>query len=309
MYKENDSIPVKKKEGSYTYQVGGFWIIWLVIIFIIILALLWLFVGGKEQNFIGMKPFMPGVKRPSDVMDKDTMDILGIPDRTYTSIMRERNMAPTPIMSTRIDNNSMPATPAITPILSSRVRASTAQPIISERINKINYGSNSVRSHSFRVPSKRVDAVSSPIPVVISTRLVTERLAVNLGDWESKKTKKESKGEGICRQFLQQHYRQYFPKIRPDFLINPSTGRNLELDGYNSQLRIAFEYNGIQHYKYPNYFHKTENVFTQQVQRDIYKREACDAAGVYLITIPYTVPHDQISNYIRNLLPENRVES
>ncbi len=330
---EKDPIPAKKKNSGCTYQIGGYWIIWLVIIFIIVLAVLWLFIGGKEQNYIGMKPFMPGVKRASDVMDKDTMEILGIPDRSYSSMMGR------PIPETRMDSNFIPETPAITPIMSSRIRAASAQfpasattPIPSTRINKTQFRASSTRPSSTRPgstrpgstrpgstrpgSSKRINISSHPIsasPIInsplISTRLVTERLANNLGNWESKKTKKESKGEGICRQFLQQHYRQYFSKIRPDFLINPATGRNLELDGYNSQLGIAFEYNGIQHYKYPNYFHKNEDIFRQQVQRDIYKREACDAAGVYLISIPYTVPHNQIAQYIESLLPENRVES
>ena len=41
-----------------------------------------------------------------------------------------------------------------------------------------------------------------------------------------------------------------FSPIRPNFLVDPQTNYKLELDGYNEELNIAFEYNGIQHYKF-----------------------------------------------------------
>ena len=49
----------------------------------------------------------------------------------------------------------------------------------------------------------------------------------------------------------------------------------LELDGYNHKLRLAFEYNGYQHYDYPNVFHKTREEFYKQRERDRLKAELC----------------------------------
>ena len=46
-----------------------------------------------------------------------------------------------------------------------------------------------------------------------------------------------------------------FKKVRPSWLINHETGFCLELDGYCKQLKLAFEYDGIQHHVYPNPFH------------------------------------------------------
>ena len=34
--------------------------------------------------------------------------------------------------------------------------------------------------------------------------------------------------------------------------------RHRELDGYCKQLKLAFEYDGIQHHVYPNPFHKSK---------------------------------------------------
>ena len=114
----------------------------------------------------------------------------------------------------------------------------------------------------------------------------------------------KSKGETICRQVLEQIYKVPFPTIRPNILRNPETNRNLELDGYNEDLKIAFEYNGKQHYVYPNAFHKTEQQFDNQLRRDAFKLDKCDEHGIYLITIPYTVPHDVIPAFIEYFLPE-----
>jgi hypothetical protein len=64
----------------------------------------------------------------------------------------------------------------------------------------------------------------------------------------------------------------------------------MELNGYCPRLKMAFEYNGKQHYEYcPNHFHKDGLiVFVHQRIRDIAKRNLCKANGVKLIVIPYT---------------------
>lgn len=120
-----------------------------------------------------------------------------------------------------------------------------------------------------------------------------------------KRTKAESRGEAICRRVLEEIYQREFPSSRPDFLKNPETGYNLELDGYNEDLGIAFEYNGIQHYIYPNWVHRTKDDFMKQTRRDQYKISQCDRSGVYIISIPYEVPHNKIRDFIIYYLPEN----
>uniref|UniRef100_A0A6C0KU43 DUF559 domain-containing protein n=1 Tax=viral metagenome TaxID=1070528 RepID=A0A6C0KU43_9ZZZZ len=111
---------------------------------------------------------------------------------------------------------------------------------------------------------------------------------------------KESKGETICRRYLERKFNRPFPKIRPRFLRNPVTGGeyNLELDCFNEELKLGVEYNGIQHYKFSPYFHKNKEAFLNQKYRDEMKRVKCREAGVILIEVPYTVPHENIENYI-----------
>ena len=121
----------------------------------------------------------------------------------------------------------------------------------------------------------------------------------------SKRTDFGSKREAICCKIIEEIYQKPFHKIRPNFLKNPLTGYNLELDCYNDELKIAIEYQGEQHYKHPNYTGQTFQQFIYQVQKDKYKVDACDRNGVYLITVPYNVPDCMLRKYIEYYLPEN----
>jgi len=118
------------------------------------------------------------------------------------------------------------------------------------------------------------------------------------------KRKYGSKGEQICCETMEKIYGVPFRSQWPIWLRNPETGGSLEIDCYNEDLKIGVEYNGIQHYVYPNHFHKTKEEFIAQCRRDQYKLETCDRNGVYLITVPYNVPHEKIEEYIRYYLPE-----
>lgn len=108
-----------------------------------------------------------------------------------------------------------------------------------------------------------------------------------------------SKGEARCKEFSEFFFQKPFDKERPDFLKNPVTGENLELDLYNRDLKLAIEYNGAQHYKYNAFMHKnSKERFYNQQYRDILKKDMCDKSGIQLVVVPYTVPEDQISHFL-----------
>lgn len=86
------------------------------------------------------------------------------------------------------------------------------------------------------------------------------------------------------------------------WLVNPETGAYLELDCYNEELGIAIEHNGEHHYKFPNHWNKTREEWIAMLRRDKLKPELCDKNGVYLITIPYTIPFPKIKAEIRRQL-------
>ena len=114
-----------------------------------------------------------------------------------------------------------------------------------------------------------------------------------------------SKGEKICCETMENIYGLPFKSIRPKFLQNPETGYNLELDCYNDELKLAVEYNGEQHYKWPNFTNQTYEQFIKQTRRATLKRQLCDKNEVYLIVVPYNITHEKIPEYIISYLPES----
>lgn len=104
-----------------------------------------------------------------------------------------------------------------------------------------------------------------------------------------KKKESTTRREDQCRKIIERLTGHSFSKVRPDFLINPETGRRLELDCYNPLLKIALEYNGEQHYRFIPYFHQSEKDFEKQVQRDELKKKLCEENGIKLITVPFNV--------------------
>ena len=120
----------------------------------------------------------------------------------------------------------------------------------------------------------------------------------------SKNTCSHSKTEEKCRQIIEKIYGLPFPPYNK-FVINKETGRWLTLDGYNQSLKIAFEYQGEQHYKFPNFLSKQGKMtllqFKKGIYRDRLKKMACERAGITLFIIPYTQDR-RLENFIRELI-------
>ena len=114
------------------------------------------------------------------------------------------------------------------------------------------------------------------------------------------KKSKDSSGEIECRKVLEEIFKVPFKKARPDFLNNPVTGGdfNLELDCYSPDLNLAVEYNGQQHYKFIPFFHKNKESFYNQKYRDELKRRMCKDNMITLIEVPYTVKVENIKKYL-----------
>jgi len=104
---------------------------------------------------------------------------------------------------------------------------------------------------------------------------------------------RESKGEKITRKHLQETFGMPFKKVRPNFLKNPLTGKNLELDCYNEQLRLAVEYNGKYHYDKSHVHHSAGIEY-----RDALKRKLCAENNITLIVVPYNIPFSDIPSFI-----------
>jgi hypothetical protein len=123
------------------------------------------------------------------------------------------------------------------------------------------------------------------------------------------------KTETECRRVFETLYGLPFRKIRPAWLKNPRTGRNLELDGFNADVPnglvlddkqsargVAFEYNGKEHYEFCPRFHRSAADVEYQKEKDALKVRRCKDMNVLLVVIPYTVRFAAIEAYVRSVL-------
>ena len=92
-----------------------------------------------------------------------------------------------------------------------------------------------------------------------------------------------SRDERTVRAIFEAAYGVDFLQIRPDFLKESQ----MHLDGYAEELSLAFEVHGSQHYKRSGQFHRCDEDFTRQQERDRKKATLCQEHGVELIIVPH----------------------
>ncbi len=105
---------------------------------------------------------------------------------------------------------------------------------------------------------------------------------------------KKLKNEQKTREIMERLFGCTFPPYNDlQILRNPTTGRLLQLDGYNEQKRVAFEYHGPQHYKFVKLYHQNNiQHFENLKARDVLKLRLCDENQLSLIVVPYTCKTD-----------------
>jgi len=128
------------------------------------------------------------------------------------------------------------------------------------------------------------------------------------------KTKRRfNKHEEECRRIFEKLFNKEFKSIRPQWLQNPVTGQNLEIDGFCPDITtplgkgLGFEMQGQQHYKYTPFFHKNPTAFKYQIQKDKFKLGKCRDMGILVIEIPHYVNYNDLERYIRKKCMENNV--
>jgi len=121
-------------------------------------------------------------------------------------------------------------------------------------------------------------------------------------DTKTAKYVRESKGEIECRRVMEKLFMRPFPNRRPLFLMNVITGKPLEIDCCNMDLRLGVEYNGRQHYEYTKGMHKNFEAFRIQQYRDEMKMQKCKENNFTLIIVPYKIPIQSIETYLKEEL-------
>lgn len=113
----------------------------------------------------------------------------------------------------------------------------------------------------------------------------------------------DKKGETMCRTILESVFQVNFPTIRDRRLaFSPVTKKALEIDCYNDELRLGLEFNGYQHYDYPNIYHKTREDFEIGQWNDACKMKMLQKAGVVLIVVDGRGNYKSIAESLYKLL-------
>lgn len=109
--------------------------------------------------------------------------------------------------------------------------------------------------------------------------------------------------EEKCRFVLESLTGMPFPKSRPSIL------QGLELDGYNSELRFAFEYHGRQHYEYVSFYNADLLSFQKQQQRDQVKIDLCNHYNILLFEIPHweSKTDKRLMSFVLRYMYDNKI--
>ena len=294
-----------------TTFINRSWTFWLSV-GLIVLFILWLFYGGNDHEYVGLGPLQTGIDsskyvdankyRPYAEADPITFTDSYDPqdeESCYADWTEESSYGDSDIGS--YDNsysNNDYGEYNFSP--SSKLHFNSS---------KYRYDLSNVKSSVTKEPSV-TSLIKTDYNKLLSSydkrKEEDKKAALGYGKFrEYGNGKKRSKMEQKCKDILEKIYNKPFYTIRPDFLKNPETKRNLEIDLYNDELRIGCEAQGIQHYQWPNHTSQTHEQFLNQVRRDQFKVDMCDLHGIYLITVPHHVPDNELENYITYYLPEN----
>lgn len=103
--------------------------------------------------------------------------------------------------------------------------------------------------------------------------------------------------ERMCRSIFEQITSYQFPKKRPNWLLN-TRKKQMELDGFCEELRIAFEHHGEYHYLRNKHFQRENESLERRKLDDKTKSDLCINNGIELIVVPYNVKTTELKEFI-----------
>jgi hypothetical protein len=95
------------------------------------------------------------------------------------------------------------------------------------------------------------------------------------------------RSEPLCKELMEQVFDMLFKKCKPKFL------QGMELDGYNEEHKLAWEYQGEYHFNYIPFYHRNGlSDLQKRKDDDQRKRDLCKENGITLLEVPYQYNHE-----------------
>lgn len=111
--------------------------------------------------------------------------------------------------------------------------------------------------------------------------------------------------ERLTRYYFEEITGSEFPKSKPIWLLN-DRGNRMELDGFNSELSLAFEHQGEQHYQEVEHFNRRKETLATRLKDDERKRDLCKKNEITLIEVPYFISTEDLPAWIKNSINKLR---
>lgn len=120
---------------------------------------------------------------------------------------------------------------------------------------------------------------------------------------------KFTKGERLVFEYLKSLGISFNSQVRCNELKGKfnswSVIVDFTIDSYKGKT-YWIEYNGVQHYKYVDYFYTSNYFFEEQLRRDQSVRDYCKMKEIILIEIPYILDtYDKVSKFLTKTIIEN----
>lgn len=132
---------------------------------------------------------------------------------------------------------------------------------------------------------------------------------VGICDDDTQKAKHRSRCEELTRDVIEAMFGVKFKTC------NKTLPDRLQLDGYNNDLKLAFEYQGEQHYKVSRQFNVADKdkSYNEMKIRDARKVVECQQLGIKLLVISYTFTtakdiRDEIIKQLGNYMPYKDID-
>ena len=150
-------------------------------------------------------------------------------------------------------------------------------------------------------------ALATPEPLLQEQLVLIEAAAGKKRNEKRGGNKKRRGGyvkrEERVRDLLETLTRHEWPSVRPDWLVNPRTGKRMEIDCFCSQLKVCVEVDGAHHWGRVA-FMQSEQEYQDQRPRDHTKDRIVELMGYSMIRVPprHVLDDSQLALYLTQQL-------